>query len=97
MGSRYNRNYSSAPPQQYSGSGSSSGPYTLQCDGAPKGNPGRAGAGAVLRDPSGNVVFRTSQGLGNTTNNVAEYEALKLGMDQALKSGCTNIRCSDRF
>lgn len=32
-------------------------PYcTLEFDGASKGNPGPAGAGAVLRDQNGNVV-----------------------------------------
>lgn len=33
------------------------GVYTLKYDGASKGNPGRAGAGAVLLGPDGALVF----------------------------------------
>ncbi|KAK0585451.1 hypothetical protein LWI29_028730 [Acer saccharum] len=65
---------------------------TIEYDGASKGNPGRAGAGVVLRDDSGNVVVRAREGLGSTTNNVAEYRALNRGMKTALEHGYTNVR-----
>src|SRR5690606_34158467 len=38
-------------------------------DGAARGNPGPAGAGAVLLDPSGEVVARVGKYLGTQTNN----------------------------
>lgn len=62
---------------------------TLHFDGASKGNPGPAGAGAILRD--GNKVYRLREGVGSQTNNVAEYRGLILGLKQALKKGYKHI------
>jgi ribonuclease HI len=45
-------------------------------DGGARGNPGPAAAGAVIFDEHGKVVKEVSDYLGETTNNVAEYEAL---------------------
>lgn len=54
----------------------------LYTDGGARGNPGPAGAGAVvLRD--GVEVAHVSEFLGTQTNNWAEYEALRLGLDAA--------------
>ncbi|XP_052172776.1 uncharacterized protein LOC127788482 [Diospyros lotus] len=64
----------------------------LEFDGASKGNPGQAGAGAVLRADDGTVICRLRQGLGIATCNAAEYRAILLGMKEALKKGYTNIR-----
>lgn len=47
-------------------------------DGGARGNPGPAGAGVVLFDDAGNVLFEGSQFLGNATNNYAEYAAVVL-------------------
>lgn len=55
----------------------------LQSDGAARGNPGRAGAGAVLFDASGAVVAELRRDLGIATNNRAEYEALLMGLEAA--------------
>jgi len=55
----------------------------LHTDGASRGNPGPAGAGAVLIDESGQVVATARRFLGAMTNNQAEYEALLLGLDLA--------------
>ncbi|KAM7499410.1 hypothetical protein LguiA_023824 [Lonicera macranthoides] len=63
----------------------------LQFDGASKGNPGQAGAGAVLRSNDGTLICRLRQGLGIATNNVAEYRAMILGLRYALEKGFTNI------
>ncbi|XP_026659122.1 uncharacterized protein LOC103703834 isoform X5 [Phoenix dactylifera] len=60
-------------------------------DGASKGNPGKAGAGAVLRTEDGTVVSRLREGLGDATCNVAEYRALILGLKYALKKGFKQI------
>ncbi|KAK9194720.1 hypothetical protein WN944_005427 [Citrus x changshan-huyou] len=65
---------------------------TLEFDGASKGNPGQAGAGAVLRAEDGNVVYRLREGVGIATNNVAEYRALILGLKYALQKGYKHIR-----
>ncbi len=45
-------------------------------DGGARGNPGPAAAGAVIFDEKGKVLKEVSDYLGETTNNVAEYEAL---------------------
>ncbi len=45
-------------------------------DGASRGNPGKAGAGACLVDSSGEVVWECAEYLGTRTNNEAEYTAL---------------------
>ncbi|KAF5741042.1 hypothetical protein HS088_TW10G00037 [Tripterygium wilfordii] len=63
----------------------------LEFDGASKGNPGPAGAGAVLRANDGSVICRLREGLGTATNNVAEYRAMILGLKYALKKGYQSI------
>ncbi|XP_019426841.1 PREDICTED: uncharacterized protein LOC109335189 isoform X1 [Lupinus angustifolius] len=65
---------------------------TLHFDGASKGNPGPAGAGAVLRAEDDSKVYRLREGVGIQTNNVAEYRGLILGLKQALKNGYKHIR-----
>nr|KYP77168.1 Uncharacterized protein Mb2253c [Cajanus cajan] len=64
----------------------------VEFDGASKGNPGKAGAGAILRANDGSVICRLREGVGVATNNVAEYRAMILGMKYALKKGFTGIR-----
>jgi ribonuclease HI len=72
------------------------GVWTLYCDGASRGNPGPAGAGVVLVDPYGEVARRNLEYLGQTTNNVAEYRSLLLGLKMAQNLGIKKIRlCSD--
>lgn len=61
-------------------------------DGAARGNPGEAGCGAVICDDSGAVVQELSRYLGKTTNNVAEYEALLMGLEAVLQLGQKNIQ-----
>ncbi|KAF8407952.1 hypothetical protein HHK36_007092 [Tetracentron sinense] len=65
---------------------------SLEFDGASKGNPGLAGAGAVLRAEDGSLVCRLREGVGIATNNVAEYRAMLLGLKYALKKGFKQIR-----
>lgn len=54
--------------------------YVLYADGGSRGNPGPAGAGAVAFDTIGKRVAEVSDYLGETTNNVAEYEAILRGL-----------------
>jgi len=60
-------------------------------DGAARGNPGPAGAGAVLVDPAGNVVARLGRFLGKQTNNFAEYQGLLLGLKHAKELGYRQV------
>jgi ribonuclease HI len=61
--------------------------YRLYSDGACRGNPGIGGAGAVITDAAGNVVWEGKEYLGHCTNNIAEYKALILGLKGALAEG----------
>lgn len=63
----------------------------LFTDGGARGNPGPAGIGAVLKDASGEVIGEIAEGIGETTNNVAEYSALIAGLEMALDRGVTEI------
>ncbi len=49
---------------------------TMYTDGGARGNPGPAAAGAVILNEEGKVLHEISDYVGETTNNVAEYEAL---------------------
>ncbi|GJM84715.1 hypothetical protein PR202_ga00412 [Eleusine coracana subsp. coracana] len=70
----------------------------LHFDGASKGNPGKAGAGAVLMTEDGRVVYfilnisRLREGLGIATNNVAEYRGLILGLRYSIRHGFKRIK-----
>ena len=66
----------------------------LFTDGAARGNPGPAGAGFVISDGNGHVVFEGSEYLGETTNNQAEYRALTHGLAKALELDFSNIDIS---
>ena len=64
----------------------------LYCDGASRGNPGPASAGALLLEQgSGKILARLGKRLGKATNNEAEYGALLLGLQEALNLGATSI------
>jgi ribonuclease HI len=58
--------------------------YLLRFDGASKGNPGIAGAGAVLYE-NGKEIWCISRYLGIQTNNYAECFAVILGIDEACR------------
>ncbi len=60
-------------------------------DGAARGNPGPAGAGAVVRTTDGKVIARLGKFLGVQTNNVAEYEGLIIGLQKALEMGAREV------
>lgn len=57
----------------------------LYTDGGARGNPGVAGAGAVVFDATGKVLKETSKYLGERTNNYAEYAAVVLGLEMIAK------------
>ena len=71
---------------------SSAGWYTAHCDGGSRGNPGPAGYGAVIEDPSGKIVARLSEFLGRQTNNFAEYKGLVAVLEWAQRNQVLQIR-----
>ena len=56
---------------------------TLNTDGGARGNPGPAGIGVVILDEKGSVIGQHKKYIGDATNNVAEYKALILALEQA--------------
>jgi ribonuclease HI len=56
----------------------------LYADGGSRGNPGPSASGYVLLDMDDQVILRRGEYIGVTTNNQAEYQALKLGLEHAL-------------
>ena len=66
--------------------------WQLFTDGASKGNPGPAAAGWVLSNDQDYGAFKECKFLGQATNNEAEYQALILGLQQALGLGVQVIR-----
>ncbi len=53
--------------------------YVVYTDGACKGNPGQGGSGAVMYHED-KVIKEASEFLGETTNNIAELNAILLGL-----------------
>ena len=81
-------------------SGQSSGKGRLRghFDGASRGNPGEAGAGAVLFDGRGTPVWECARPLGKKTNNEAEYLALLLLLEELERRGVpADIRGDSRL
>lgn len=64
---------------------------TLRTDGGARGNPGPAGAGFVLEAADGSIMAEGGRFLGETTNNVAEYEALIWGLETAEGLGVRRV------
>ncbi len=86
----------SSDTARHSGAARRSGASTytdlvLHSDGASLGNPGPSGAGGVMATPAGEVVEEFHVHLGHATNNVAEYEAVRIGIARALKHGARRI------
>jgi probable phosphoglycerate mutase len=72
---------------------------TIYTDGGARGNPGIAGAGAVIFDEQKEVLGEVSEYLGdNLTNNYAEYEAIVLVLHLCLELGLQDAElelCAD--
>ena len=63
----------------------------LHTDGASLGNPGPSGAGGVIETHSGETVEEFHEHLGTATNNVAEYEAVRIGLKKAVGHGARRV------
>jgi len=63
----------------------------VHVDGGARGNPGPAAAAAVIAGETGELIDERTQLLGRATNNVAEYRALLLGLEQAQRLGAREV------
>jgi ribonuclease HI len=64
---------------------------TLFADGGSRGNPGPAASGAVLYAEDGSTLAEVGEFLGVATNNVAEWQALLIGLRRARELGVDTI------
>jgi ribonuclease HI len=60
-------------------------------DGGSRGNPGPSASGFVIYDMNDNVLIDRGMYLGVTTNNQAEYTALRLALEEARKLGAKEV------
>ena len=68
---------------------------TIFTDGASRNNPGEAGAGIFITKDS-MPIDKIARYLGRTTNNVAEYTAAIIGLEQAVKLRASSVKlCAD--
>jgi ribonuclease HI len=65
--------------------------FLAYIDGAARGNPGPAGAGVYVEAEGDRPVEELFEGLGNQTNNVAEYSALLLALTRAIELGADDV------
>jgi ribonuclease HI len=64
---------------------------TVFIDGAARGNPGPAGAGAYFAPAPNEDAGELFLALGRATNNEAEYRALLLALEEAERRGATEL------
>ncbi len=64
----------------------------IYCDGSSRGNPGPAAIGVSFQNRDGEEEFFLSEKIGTATNNVAEWSALKRGMEEAIEKGLVNVK-----
>jgi probable phosphoglycerate mutase len=64
---------------------------TAHVDGGARGNPGPAGYGAVITDETGKVLAELYEGIGISTNNIAEYRGLIAALEWAIAHGHTRL------
>jgi len=60
-------------------------------DGGSRGNPGPSASGFVILDMNDTVLVDKGVYIGMTTNNQAEYTALKMGLEEAKKMGAKKV------
>ncbi|MCD8561833.1 reverse transcriptase-like protein [Candidatus Saccharibacteria bacterium] len=64
---------------------------TIYSDGGSRGNPGPSAAGYVILNSRQEVIDEGGEYLGITTNNQAEYQGVRLGLERALELGYTSV------
>jgi ribonuclease HI len=63
----------------------------LYTDGGSRGNPGPSACGFAIADMQDQVVVKKGVYLGVTTNNQAEYQGLKLGLEEAHRMNASDV------
>lgn len=76
-------------PGRISPRGAANG-ITINVDGASRGNPGPSGIGYCIRDHN-QIIERGGEFIGFATSRVAEYLAMKKGIDRALELGYKTV------
>ncbi|MBQ3464801.1 reverse transcriptase-like protein [Candidatus Saccharibacteria bacterium] len=65
---------------------------TINVDGASRGNPGPSGIGFCITNSDGQIIEQGGEFIGFATSRVAEYYALKKGIDRAIELGYKTAR-----
>jgi len=60
-------------------------------DGTAEPNPGPAAIGAIIKDEQGKLITAISQGIGQATNNQAEYRAIIAALENAIRLGADQV------
>lgn len=60
-------------------------------DGGSRGNPGKAACAAVVTDADGAELLRRARRIGRATNNVAEYEGVRLALELCAELGASDV------
>lgn len=63
----------------------------IYSDGGSRGNPGPSAAGYVIMDHNQDVIDQGGEYLGITTNNQAEYQGVRIGLEKALSLGIKRV------
>lgn len=64
----------------------------IHSDGGSRGNPGQSAAGFIIYDENEQLIEKGGSYLGITTNNQAEYHAVRLALEAAAKQDIRNIQ-----
>jgi ribonuclease HI len=64
----------------------------IYSDGGSRGNPGPSACGFVIKDTADHLLFEGGKYLGITTNNQAEYQAVRLALEKALEIGAQYVQ-----
>ena len=65
---------------------------TINVDGASRGNPGPSGIGYCIHDNNGQIIERGGEFIGFATSRLAEYYAMRKGIERAIELGYRTVR-----
>ena len=65
---------------------------TINVDGASRGNPGPAGIGYIIHDNTGKIIEQGGEFIGFATSRMAEYYAMRKGVERALELGYKTVK-----
>ncbi|MBR2741368.1 reverse transcriptase-like protein [Candidatus Saccharibacteria bacterium] len=65
---------------------------TINVDGASRGNPGPSGIGYCIHDHAGQIIEKNGEFIGFATSRMAEYYAMRKGVDRAIELGYKTVK-----